>query len=71
MEIKADPVPSDLRFPLQTQSTELHRYETGVPWIYVGLLCGGCILITIAAFHIKEKRKEKDNPFIGFRSKIE
>jgi hypothetical protein len=71
MEIKAAPVPSDLRFASQIQSAESPTVEVGVPWLYVALLCGGCILVTIAAFHIHEKRKQRGGLFNDFRPKIE
>ena len=71
MEIKAAPVPSDLRFASQTQSAELPTVEVGVPCEYVVLLCGGCIFITVIAFHIHEKRKQRGTSFNSFRSKID
>lgn len=70
MEIKAAPVPSELRFASQTQCAELPMREAGVPWGYVVLLCGGCILVTVAAFHIYKKKKQKKNRFVAFQSKI-
>jgi hypothetical protein len=70
MEIKAAPVPSELRFALQTQPTTVPTYENGVPWVYVAIICGGSILITIAIFHIQERRKRRGNSFLNFRSQI-
>jgi hypothetical protein len=71
MEIKVAPVPNEIRFALQPHTAEPTQPGTGMPWVYVILLCGGCILITIAVFHIQEKRKQKDDPFLCFHSKIE
>ena len=71
MEIKAAPVPSELRFAQQVQSAGFPKHAEGVPWIYVILLCAGSIVFTIAVFHIQHKKRNKSGPFNGFRSKIE
>lgn len=70
MEIKVARVPSELRFTVPTPSSELPMHDPGVPWMYVVLLCGGCILITAVVFHIQEKSKQKNNKFVAFQSKI-
>lgn len=71
MEIKAAPVPSELRFAVQVPAAAVPTNDHGVPWGYVAILCGGSILITIAIFHLLERRKRRGTSFVNFRSKIE
>lgn len=71
MEIKEARVPNELRFAQQTHSIELPKDNSGVPWMYVVLLCGGCILLTMAVVHLKDKKRNRGNSFCAFRSKIE
>lgn len=71
MEIKAAPVPSELRFAVQAPAAAVTTNDHGVPWGYVALLCGGSILITIVIFHLRERRRQKRNSFMGFNSRIE
>jgi hypothetical protein len=70
MEIKVAPVPSELRFTAPNPSSEVAIDKPGVPWQYVVLLCGGCILITVVVFQMQEKSKQKNNEFVAFQSKI-
>jgi hypothetical protein len=70
MEIKEARVPSELRFAQQANPAIETGDESGIPVVYVLLLCGSSIVITILIFHLREKKRQKGNLFMDFRSQI-
>lgn len=62
MEIKVAPVPTSIRFPVQAEVPPSPASNTGVSWMYVALLCGGCILVTVLIYEAKKQRKLSETP---------
>jgi hypothetical protein len=63
MEIKATPVPTSIRFPVQPESPAIAKPQNGVSWVYIALLCGGCILITVLVYEAKKQNQRLENEY--------
>lgn len=57
MEIKVVPVTTSMRFPVHSALPGVSKPHNGVPWVFVALLCGGCILVTVLIYETRKQNQ--------------